>query len=158
MKNIKDKKEVFSELEKEVAVSILNGMSIPKCSKLFEINKIKCQTILNTFCMKSNRFLYEELLRNPFEWPGTGKLRDHAEDFINDSKNLENVTTDSLIWALPDVPILTLNSIWKRNIYTIKSLLEYSKRDLLLFKYLGRGGLKKLISSLDQYGFSIKDK
>jgi hypothetical protein len=158
MKDIQDKKEVFSELEKKVAISILNGTPISKCSKQFEVGKIWCQTILNIFCMKSNRFLYENLQRSPFEWPGIGKLREHSETFINASKKLETVTVDSSIWALSDVPIMTLNAIWNRKIYTIRDLLKHSQRDLLQFKYLGKTGLKKLILSLDQFGFSIKEK
>ena len=158
MKNTENKREVFSQLERKVAVSILNGMSISKCSKLFEMGKIKCQTILNTFCMKSNRFLYENLQRSPFEWSAISRLREHSEVFMNDSKMLEDVTIDSSIWALPNVPILTLNAIWNRKIYTIKNLLKHSQRDLLQFKYFGKTGLEKLISSLNQYGFSIKEK
>ena len=158
MKNTKDKKEVFSELEKKVAKSLLDGMSISKCSKTFEIDNIKCQTILNIFCMKSNRFLYEKLQGRSFPWPSIGRLREHAEVFINDCKKLENVTIDSSIWALPDVPTMTLNSIWNRENYTIKDLLQNSQRDLLRYKYFGKVGLKKLISSLNQYGFSIKEK
>jgi hypothetical protein len=158
MKSTKDKKEVFSKFEKKVAISILTGMSVSKCSKLFEINGIMSQTILNTFCMKSNRFLYDKLQGRSYPWPAIGRLREHAEVFINDCKKLENVTIDSSIWALPDVPTMTLNSIWNRKIYTIRNLLKNSQRDLLQFKYLGKTGLKKLILSLSQYGFSIKEK
>jgi DNA-directed RNA polymerase alpha subunit len=156
MKSTKDKKEVFSKFEKKVAISILTGMSVSKCSKLFEIDRIMSQTILSTFCMKSNRFLYDKLQGNSYPWPAIGKLREHSEVFINDSKKLENVTIDSSIWALPDVPTMTLNAIWNRNNYTIKDLLQHSQRDLLRFKYFGRIGLNKLISSLNQYGLSIK--
>ena len=156
MKNAVEQKEVFSKLERKVTISILTGMSVSKCSKLFEVGKIRCQTILNIFCMKSNRFLYDKLLGRSYPWPAIGRLREHSEAFINDSKKLENVTIDSSIWALPDVPILTLNAIWNRKNYTIKDLLQHSQRDLLRFKYFGRIGLNKLISSLNQYGFSIK--
>ena len=41
--------------------------------------------------------------------------------------------------------------------YTIRDLLQHRQRDLLRFKYLGRFGLEKLISSLSQYGFPIKE-
>ena len=156
MKNTGDQKEVFSKFEKKVATSILTGMSISKCSKLFEIDRIMSQTILNTFCMKSNRFLYDKLQGRSYPWPAIGRLREHSEVFINDSKKLGNVTIDSSIWALPDVPTMTLNAIWNRNNYTIKDLLQHSQRDLLRFKYFGRIGFNKLISSLNQYGFSIK--
>ena len=73
-------------------------------------------------------------------------------------KRLEDVTIDSSIWALPDVPIMTLNAIWKSKNYSIRELLKYSQRDLLRFRCLGRVGLEKLILSLNRYGFSIKEK
>lgn len=161
MTNIKNNKQVFSQKEKDIAISILNGMSIPKCSKTFNVDRIKCRTILNNFCMKSNPFLYEELQRSPFYWAATTLLRKHSERFIEDSRKLEYVTIDSLIWAFPDVPILTLNAIWNRNkhkIRTIKDLLEHSQRELLRFPCLGKIGLKKLISSLNTYGFTIRER
>jgi hypothetical protein len=160
MTNSKNNKQVFSQKEKDIAISILNGMSIPKCSKKFHLNRIKCQTILNNFCMKSNPFLYEDLQSSPFYWAATTLLRKHSGKFIEDSKKLENVSIDSLIWALSDVPILTLNAIWNRKkhkIRTIKDLLEYSQRELLRFPCLGKVGLKKLISSLAQHGFTIRE-
>ena len=158
MKSTEDKSEVFSETEKKIAISILNGMPISKCSKLFEVGKIGCQTVLNIFCMKSNHILYKKLQRSPFEWPAINKLREHTESFIEDSKKLENVTIDSSIWALPDVPIMTLNAVWRKQNHTIQDLLKHSQRDLLRFRCLGRVGLAKLILSLNRYGFSIKEQ
>ena len=107
--------------------------------------------------MKSNPFLYEELQRSPFNWAAISQLRKHSEKFIEDSRKLENVTIDCSIWALPDVPILTLNAIWNRKGHTIKELLKHSQRDLLRFPCLGKVGLIKLISSLSQFGFSIRE-
>ena len=158
MKDNQDKNTVFSETEKRIAISILNGMSISKCSKQFDVGKIRCQTILNIFCMKSNHFLYEKLQQTPFVWVSITKLREHSRRFIEDSKRLEDVTIDSSIWALPDVPIMTLNAIWKSKNYSIRELLKYSQRDLLRFRCLGRVGLEKLILSLNRYGFSLKEK
>jgi len=161
MTNMKNNKQVFSKKEKDIAISILNGMSVPKCSETFKVDKIRCQTILNNFCMKSNPFLYEELRRSPFNWAATTLLRKHPEKFIEDAKKLENVTIDSSIWVLPDVPILTLNAIWNRKkhkIRTIRDLLAHNQRELLRFPCLGKVGLKKLILSLNQYGFAIREK
>ena len=157
MKNSEDKKELFSELEKEIAISILKGMSISKCSKQFEVGKLRCQTILNIFCMKSNHILYIKLQQSRFVWPAIYKIRHHSETFIEDSKKPTNVTIDSSIWTLDDVPIMTLNAIWKKKSYSIRELLKYSQRDLLRFPCLGKVGLKRLILSLDRYGFSIKE-
>jgi hypothetical protein len=160
MKNTEGRNEVFSEKQKKIAISILNGMSIPKCSEKFKEEKIRCQTIVNHFCMKSNYLLYEELQHPLYESAPITQLRNHSKRFIDASMNLEKITSDSLIWALPDVPILTLKAIWSRNKYTIRTindLLEYSQRDLLRFPCLGKVGLKKLISSLAQYGFTIRE-
>jgi len=157
MKNTDNKREVFSQVEKNIAISILEGMPVSKCTKLFEMSKVQCQTILNIFCRKSNPFIYEKLQKHPFIIPNIGKLRSQSKTFISDSKKLENVTIDSSIWALPDVPMMTLNAIWKRKSYTIKDLLQYSQRDLLRFHYIGKIGFYKLLSSLKQYGFSIKE-
>lgn len=156
MENIQDKKEVFSEKEKEIAISILKGMSISKCSRQFKVGELGCESILNIFCMKSNHSLYIKLQQSPFAWPPINKLRHHSETFIEDSKKPTTITIDSSIWALPDVPIMTLNAIWKKKNYSIRELLKHSQRDLLRFPCLGKVGLKKLISSLNRYGFSIK--
>ena len=151
------KKKVFSQKERDIAISILGGMSISKCAEKFKEEKTRCQTIVNHFCMKSNYFLYEELRRSPFYWAGITQLRKHSERFIEDSNIFENATIDSLIWALPDVPILALNAIWNRENHTIKDLLKHNQRDLLRFPCLGKVGLKKLFSSLSQYGFTIRE-
>ena len=156
MENIQDKKEVFSEKEKEIAISILKGMSISKCSRQFKVGELGCESILKIFCMKSNHSLYIKLQQSPFAWPPINKLRHHSETFIEDSKKPTTITIDSSIWALPDVPIMTLNAIWKKKNYSIRELLKHSQRDLLRFPCLGKVGLKKLISSLNRYGFSIK--
>ena len=160
MSNTENRKtEAVSQKEKDIAISILNGMSIPKCADKFKEDKFKCKTIVNHFCMKSNYFFYEELKLSLFESPPINKLRKHSKKFIKDSKKIEHITYDSLIWVLPDVPVLTLKAIWNRKkhkIRTIKDLLEYSQRDLLRFPCLGKVGLKKLILSLNRYGFSIR--
>ena len=158
MGNIQDKKEVFSEKEKEIAVSILEGMPISKCVRQFKVGELGCESILNIFCMKSNHSLYIKLQQSPFAWPPINKLRQHSETFIEDSKKIENITIDSSIWTLSDVPIMTLNAIWKKKNYSIRELLKYSQLDLLRFPCLGRVGLEKLILSLNRYGFSIKEK
>jgi len=155
MKCKEDRKEVFSKLEKKVAISILNGMSLSNCSTIFGINKVKCNAILNTFCMKSNRVLYDKLRQSPFEPVAIGKLRKHSQVFIHDSKNLEEVTIESPIWALPDVPIMALNALWSNKNYTIKDVLNNGQRDLLRFRCFGRVGLEKLLISLNKNGFSI---
>jgi len=157
MKNEKGKKQVFSELEKEVAISILNGMPLQKCSILFGVDESNCKKILHKFCMRSNRFLYEKLQNNYFNPASLGKLRDNSQLFIRDSKKLENVNINSPIWALPDVPITTLNALWNNKYYTVKDVLQNSQRRLLRFRCLGRVGLEKLIISLNNYGFSIKE-
>jgi hypothetical protein len=161
MTNIKNhKKDAYSQKERDIAISILNGMSIPKCAKKFKESEIKCQTIVNHFCMKSNYILFEKCQHPLYKSAQITQLRNHSKRFIDASKNLEKITSDSLIWALPDVPFLTLKPIWSRNKYTIRTindLLKYSQRDLLRFPCLGKVGLKKLISSLAQYGFTIRE-
>ncbi len=155
MKCKDERKEAFSILEKRIAISILNGMPLSNCSAIFRISKVKCKTILNTFCMKSNRILYDKLRQSSFEPVAIGQLRKHSQVFINDSNNLDEVTIGSPIWALSDVPIITLNALWNNKNYTIKNALNNSQRDLLRFRCLGRVGLEKLLISLKKNGFSL---
>jgi len=157
MTEMKKPTPVFSQKEKDIAISILNGMSISKCSGKFELTKVRCQTVLNTFCMKSNHLLYAKLQQAPFSSVPNKKLREHSEIFIEDSKKIVNVTVDSSIWVLPGVPAMTLKAIWQRNNYTIKDLLKHSEQKLLRFPCLGKIGLSKLVSSLSRYGFTIKE-
>lgn len=84
MKSDEYSAEVFSQLEKEVAISILKGMPLSKCAHLHGISKLKCQTIVNTYCFKSNRALYDTLRWNPFvpAAPVT-ELRKHSQIFID---------------------------------------------------------------------------
>ncbi len=156
MKCKNERKKVFTKLEKKIAISILKGMALSNCSNKFQISKVKCYSILNAFCMKSNRNLYDKLRFSPFEPVAIGKLRKHAWVFINDSKKLGEVTIESMIWSLPDVPIMTLNSLWNNKNYTINDVLKNSQRDLLKFKCVGKVGLEKLIISLNTFGFSLK--
>ena len=76
-KHLKDRKKSLFSGRDNIAISILNGMSISKCSKMFEINKVRCQAILNIFCMKSNHYFYNKLQRSPFVWAPIEKLREH---------------------------------------------------------------------------------
>jgi len=69
MKSDEDRAEVFFQLEKQVAISILKGMPLSECAHLHGITKLKCQTIVNTYCLKSNRYLYDTLRWYPFD-PG----------------------------------------------------------------------------------------
>lgn len=149
---------VFSQLEKQVAISILKGMTLSKCAHLHGISKLKCQTIVNTYCLKSNRALYDKLRWNPFD-PGAPvtELRKHAQIFIDGAAINEKVTLHSSIWALPEVPIRILNALWESNFTDIQEILEYDQRSLLRLRNVGKGGLKKLLISLGKYGFSIKN-
>ncbi len=150
--------DVFSQLDKQVAISILKGMPLSKCAHLHGISKLKCQTILNTYCLKSNRTLYDTLRWNPFD-PGAPvtELRKHAQIFIDGAGINEKVTLHSSIWALPEVPIRILNALWKINITDIQEILEYDQRNLLRLRNVGKGGLKKLLISLGKHGFSINE-
>ncbi|MBC2694159.1 MAG: hypothetical protein HF982_02550 [Desulfobacteraceae bacterium] len=145
-------------MEKQVAISILKGMTLSKCAHLHGISKLKCQTIVNTYCLKSNRALYDKLRWNPFD-PGAPvtELRKHAQIFIDGAAINEKVTLHSSIWALPEVPIRILNALWESNFTDIQEILEYDQRSLLRLRNVGKGGLKKLLISLGKYGFSIKN-
>lgn len=156
MKSDEDKAEVFSQLERQVAISILKGMPLSKCARLHGITKLKCQTIVNTYCLKSNRDLYDTLRWNPFD-PGAAltELRKHAQVFIDGAGTNEKVSIHNSIWALPEVPIRILNALWESRITTIKEILEYDQRSLLRLRNVGKGGLKKLLISLGKYGFCI---
>jgi len=156
MKCKKAKTEVFSKLEKKIAISLLTGMSFPNCSAIFKINKFKCNAIVSTFCMKSNRLLYDKLWHPPFEPVPITKLREYSLIFIDDSRKLEDVTIESPIWVLADVPTMTLNALWNNKNHTIKDVLNNSRRDLLRFRCVGIVGLEKLIISLHKNGFAIK--
>lgn len=153
-----EKKELFTQLEKKVAISILKGASISSCAQKHGLSKLKCQTIVNTYCAKSNRSLYDSLRWNPFDTAAPiTKLRKFAEDFIKGANLNEKVTLHSSIWALPAVPIRTLNALWESNITDIQEILEYDQRNLLRLRNVGKGGLKKLLISLGKYGFSISE-
>jgi RNA polymerase alpha subunit len=154
MKSDEDRVNVFSQLEKQVAVSILKGMPLSKCSYVHGITKLKCQTVVNTYCLKSNRDLYDTLRWNPFDPVAPiSELRKHAQHFIDGVVSLEKVTIQSSIWALPGVPIRILNALWKSRITTIEDILAYDQRDLLRLRNVGKGGFRKLLASLGRYGF-----
>ena len=150
--------KIFFQKEKDISISILNGLSIPKCAEKFEEEKARCITIVNHFCMKSNYYLYEKLQPSLFESAPITELRKHSRRFIEDSVKLEKVTIDSPIWALTDVPMMTLNALWKYKNHTIKDLLEHGERDLLQYKNFGKMGLEQLKSALALYGFSLKNR
>ena len=152
----KERNVLFSDLEEKTAIAILNGLSIAKASKEFGMTKIECRKILDSFCLKSAHFLYEKLQKYPLERPAIGKLREHSPSFIEGYQTLKNVEIDSPIWALPDVPMMTLNAMWNRKVFLIGDILKFNQRELLLFKQFGKLGLKKLIASLNRYGFSLK--
>lgn len=109
------------------------------------------------YCAKSNITLHNSLRRSQFEFivPLT-KLRNHANIFIESAKDLENITIQSSIWALPNVPLITLNALEKMEINTIEKILESDLRTLARIKNVGKNGLEKLQASLKNYGFFIR--
>lgn len=100
MKSDKYSMEVFSPLEKQISISILKGMPLSKCTHLHGISKLKCKTIVHTYCLKSTRALYDTLRWNPFvpEAPVT-ELRKHAQIFIDGVVINKKVTLHSSTWG-----------------------------------------------------------
>ena len=149
-------KRLFSKLEEHVALSILKGMPVPKCAQLHGLSKLKCQTIVNTYCFKSNRRLYDTLRRNHFEVVASiSKLRKNAQLFINGAEKNKKITLSSSIMALPDVPVRVLNALWNVDITTIEEVLGCTERDLKILRNAGKISCGKLIQTLKIYGFHI---
>lgn len=149
----------------KVAIAVLKGATIPSIAKEYRISHINCKRMVNIYCAKSDRPLFDELRDSPygnFEVP-LNKLRKHAETFIkksrcNDGENIK-ITEQSSIWDLPDVQTLTLTALWERDVKTIADLLKHDERKLLRLPKLGKIGLKQLKNVLEKYGFEIgKDK
>lgn len=147
---------LFSKLEENVALSILRGMSVIKCAHLHGLSKLKCQTIVNTYCFKSNRRIYDTLRWNQFETVAPiVKLRKNAQLFIDGAKTNKKITLHSSIMALPDVPVRVLNALWKIDVTTIEELLRCTERDLKRLRNAGKISCEKLILALKKHRFHI---
>ena len=144
----------------KVAVAVLSGTTIANTAKEHRISLLNCKRMVNIYCAKLDRPLYDKLRNYPFgnsEAP-LYKLREHAEHFINKSRcNGEQIiiTAQSSIWDLPNVQILTLTALWEREIETVTDLLKYDERRLLRLPKLGKIGLQKLKDVLERHGFSL---
>ena len=150
--------ELYFQLEKQVALSILKGETLKSCARHKGISEHKCRSIVNNFCAKSDYTLYKSLRWN--QWANCAPLSDlrqHAQEFIAGYRRNKQVEFRSSIWALQGVPTLTLNALDKNGITTIDKLLQYNKRKLVRLRQIGKYGLNKLQTSLEKYGLSIKD-
>lgn len=50
----------------------------------------------------------------------------------------------------------TKNTLYRRRIYTIKTLCEYSEKDIKNLKDIGNNTLKEIKRTLEEYGLSLK--
>ncbi len=156
LKTDENNARLFSKLEEQVALSILKGMPVSKCAQLHGLSKLKCQTIVNTYCFKSNRRLYDTLRKNHFEVIAPiSKLRKNAQVFIDGAERNKKITLSSSIMALPDVPVRALNALWYVDITTIEELLRCTERDLKRLRNAGKISCDKLITALKTHGFHI---
>jgi hypothetical protein len=145
----------------KVAIAVLRGATIPSTAKGYRISQLNCKRMVNIYCARSDRPLFDELRDDPygnFEVP-LNKLREHAETFIiksrcNDGGQIK-INEQSSIWDLPDVQTLTLTALWERDVKTIADLLKHDKRKLLRMPKLGKIGLKQLENVLERHGFEI---
>jgi NAD-dependent DNA ligase len=150
---------LFSKLEEQVALSILKGMSVTKCAHFYGLSKLKCQTIVNKYCFKSNRIVYDTLRRNQFEIVAPiAKLRKNVQLFIDSAEKNKKISLNSSIMALPDVPVRILNVLWKINITTVEELLRCTELDLKRLCNAGKVSRKKLIVALKKNGFYISSQ
>ncbi|KPA15220.1 protein containing RNA polymerase, alpha subunit [Candidatus Magnetomorum sp. HK-1] len=117
--------------------------------------KLKCQTIVNKYCFKSNRIVYDTLRQNQFEIVAPiGKLKKNVQLFIDNAEKNKKISLNSSIMALPDVPVRILNVLWKINITTIEELLRCTELDLKRLCNAGKVSREKLIAALKKNGFS----
>ncbi len=147
---------LFSKIEIEIAKSILEGQPIPSCACHYGISKVKCLSIVNDYCSKSDHTLYEQLRYNPFDkLAPLKKLRKHAKEFISGAKRNEHVTLKSSIWALAGVPTMTLDSLWEYEVKTLEELIERNEKELLRYRKIGKVGVAKLKTALKYHGFML---
>lgn len=158
------KKATSPQEEEQVAVSILEGMTIPACSRHYGLAEHRCITIVDRYCSRTNRLLYDTLRRLPCDLgaPIT-ELRKHSEEFIRyyfdeDDPSERDITDQSSIWDLAGVQTITINALWEREIETVADLLEYDERRLLRLPKLGKIGLQQLKDTLKKHGFTITGK
>ncbi len=150
--------ELYSEKEKQVALSILKGESLRSCARHNSISEHKCRSIVNNYCSRSDHDLYSSLRWNQWETcTPLFKLRQHAQDFIVGAGRNEHINSRSSIWALPGVPTMTLNALEESEISTIDKLIQCDTRKLVRLRKIGKYGLRKLNTSLAEFGFTIRE-
>lgn len=146
----------------KVAIAVLRGATIPDTAKKYGISKLHCQKMVNLYCARSDRPLYDTLYNyyNDFKVP-LHRLRQHADTFIEKSRYKSSgetipITLKSSIWDLSDVPLLTLNALWDMKIATVGELLQYDEKGLLRLKKIGKIGVQKLVDELNTHGLELK--
>lgn len=117
------------------------------------------QTIVNTYCFKFNRQVYDTLRWNQFEiLAPIDKLRKKGQLFIDGAEMNKQITLRSSIMALPDVPVRILNALWSIDITTVEELLRCTEQDLKRLRNAGKISCERLISVLKKYGFHLCTK
>jgi len=112
---------------------------------------------VNNYCSRSDHALYGSLRWNKWDdCAPLSKLRQYAQDFVAGAKRNQQVNSRSSIWALPEVPAITLNALDENGITTIDKLVQCDMHKLMRLRKFGKVGLCKLSKSLAEFGLSIR--
>ena len=95
------------------------------------------------------------------EYLNIAKHKKNRLDLLKESVELQKVSIKKIdlktsIESLEDLNTKWKNVLWDKNIKTIEDLVQYSKKDLSLFKKMGPFAVLEIEKSLGKYGFELK--